>query len=87
MNPVAVKLNSSCTALTPNNEPWNPYAIIIKLIPKKRAHEFFKTLVIKFAVFICDVLLNQDLIVTNLGILKFQKRVNSYSNNDNSTTD
>ena len=24
IKPVAVKLNSSCTALTPSNEPWNP---------------------------------------------------------------
>ena len=71
IKPVAVKENSSCTALTPNRDPWKPYAIIIKLIPRKSAQEFFKTLFIKDAVSICDVLLNQVLIVTSLRIFEF----------------
>ena len=41
-------------------------------MPKNRAHEFFKTLSIKSAVSIRDVLLNQVLIVTSLRIFEFQ---------------
>ena len=42
-------------------------------IPKNSAQEFFKTLFIKTAVTIRDLLLNQDLIVTSLGLFKLQK--------------
>ena len=40
-------------------------------IPKNSAQEFFKTLFIKSAVTIRDVLLNQVLIVTSLRIFEF----------------
>ena len=42
----------------------------MKPIPKNSAQEFFKTLFIKVAVIIRDVLLNQVLIVTSLRIFK-----------------
>ena len=52
-------------------------------IPKNSAQEFFKTLFIKLAVDIRDVLLNQVLIVTSLRIFEFQIRVNSNGCNNN----
>ena len=39
--PVAKKLNSSITDLTPSKFPWKPCAIISTKYPVKRAHEFF----------------------------------------------
>tara|TARA_B100000941_G_C28030277_1_gene314561 strand:- start:377 stop:508 length:132 start_codon:yes stop_codon:yes gene_type:complete len=42
----------------------------MKLIPRNNAQEFFKTLFIKTGVTISDLLLNQVLIATNLGIFE-----------------
>ena len=55
-------------------------------MPKNRAQEFLKTLSIKTAVSIRDVLLNQVLIVTSLRIFKLQKRVESNSSYYHSST-
>ena len=74
--PVDDRPKFSLTALTPNRVPWKPWASIINAIPIKRAQEFFIILFIKLAVFMGDLILNQDKFVTKRKIIYLEEDFN-----------